>query len=435
MSTKSLLNDDMDTDDGQRDSIEWLRSDFDAQPVGNLDFLITSENGIFGESSSGSPNQKRDNQRDIEKNPTSDQNSGKPSSTSSILSQKRQCSNDRSQQKPPKKQNSGKNTATGSKSSNKKGSPSSSQVADKKVRRLQAHNAAEKRRQQRIAQEIDHIREVLVRQEVTVGSTKRELFQKTVEHMNYLWSTIKEYQMKEAARPSPQDLRIAKMLKESCTQAMYEIDSNFTICHVFGACADITGHMDAMKQLAGKSFLECVHPDDVMRVRSYFRAVFDHKAYGDIQSLPNSDSKKTSVETPFQISSATFSPRIPAMLYPFQFRRKHASHSYYVPVQVNCHSLTDSVNNPELFEDDDEEKLDKQRAYKLLFSERSLIMNSVGNALISTKSLKKALPSPRKGINGLKNQGLKMLRRSHTWHNPTDIFETGNLSSKLPKIK
>ena len=158
------------------------------------------------------------------------------------------------QQKPHKKQYSGKNTATGSKSSNKKGSPSSSQVADKKVRRLQAHNAAEKRRQQRIAQEIDHIREVLVRQEVTVGSTKRELFQKTVEHMNYLWSTIKEYQMKEAARPSPQDLRIAKMLKESCTQAMYEIDSNFTICHVFGACADITGHMDAMKQLAGKSF-------------------------------------------------------------------------------------------------------------------------------------------------------------------------------------
>ena len=190
------------------------------------------------------------------------------------------------QQKPLKKQYSGKNTATGSKSSNKKGSPSSSQVADKKVRRLQAHNAAEKRRQQRIAQEIDHIREVLVRQEVTVGSTKRELFQKTVEHMNYLWSTIKEYQMKEAARPSPQDLRIAKMLKESCTQAMYEIDSNFTICHVFGACADITGHMDAMKQLSGKSFLECVHPDDVMRVRSYFRAVFDHKSYEDIQSLP-----------------------------------------------------------------------------------------------------------------------------------------------------
>ena len=97
--------------------------------------------------------------------------------------------------------------------------------------------------------------------------------------------------------------------------------------------------------------------------------------------------------------------------------------------------MTDSVNNPELFEDDDEEKLDKQRACKLLFSERSLIMNSVGNALISTKSLKKALPSSRKGINGLKNQGLKMLRRSHTWHNPTDIFETGNLSSKLPKIK
>ena len=39
-----------------------------------------------------------------------------------------------------------------------------------------------------------------------------------------------------------------------------------------------------------------------------------------------------------------------------------------MPVQVNCHSLTDSVNNPELFEDDDEEKLDKQRAYKLLLA-------------------------------------------------------------------
>ena len=77
MSTKSLLNDDMDTDDGQRDSIEWLRSDFDAQPVGNLDFLITSENGIFEESPNISPNQKRDNHRDIEKNPTSVQKSGK----------------------------------------------------------------------------------------------------------------------------------------------------------------------------------------------------------------------------------------------------------------------------------------------------------------------------------------------------------------------
>ena len=124
-----------------------------------------------------------------------------------------------------------------------------------------------------------------------------------------------------------------------------------------------------------------------------------------------------------------------SLVSPFQFRRKHALHSYYVPVQVNCHSLTDSVNNPELFEEDDQEKLDKQRACKLLFSERSLIMNAGGNVLISPKSLKKALPSSRKGINGMKNQGLKMLRRSHTWHNPTDIFETGNLSKKLPKIK
>ena len=98
----------MDTDDGQRDSIEWLRSDFDAQPVGNLDFLITSENGIFEGPPNISPNQKRDNHRDIEKNPTSVQKSGKQPSASSILSQKRQCSNDRLQQKPHKKQYSGK---------------------------------------------------------------------------------------------------------------------------------------------------------------------------------------------------------------------------------------------------------------------------------------------------------------------------------------
>ena len=45
MSSKSLLNDDMmDTDEGQRDSIEWLRSDFDAQPVANLDFLMETGN-------------------------------------------------------------------------------------------------------------------------------------------------------------------------------------------------------------------------------------------------------------------------------------------------------------------------------------------------------------------------------------------------------
>ena len=434
MSTKSLLNDDMDTDDGQRDSIEWLRSDFDAQPVGNLDFLISSENGIFDDSSNSSPNQKHDNQRDAEKKHTTTNSNRKHASPSSVLPQKRQSSSERLQQKPQKKQNSGKNKASGTKSTNKKGSSSSSQIADKKVRRLQAHNAAEKRRQQRIAQEIDHIREVLVRQEVTVGSTKRELFQTTVEHMNYLWNTIKEYKMKEAARPSPDDLRIAKMLKESCTQAMYEIDSNFTICHVFGACADITGHMDPKQQLSGKSFLECVHPDDVMRVRSYFRAVFDHRSYGDIETIRNVDGKKTSLETNFVMSSATFAPRIPAMLYPFQFRRKHASHSYYVPVQVNCHSLTDSVNNPELFEDGDQEKLDKQKDSKLLFSERSLIMGSSGDTMMSPKSLKKALPSSNKGVNGMKKQGLKMLRRSHTWHNPTDIFEAGNLSKRLPKI-
>ena len=46
-----------------------------------------------------------------------------------------------------------------------------------------------------------------------VGSTKRELFQKTVEHINDMFSIIKDYEKKEAERASPEDLRIAKMLK------------------------------------------------------------------------------------------------------------------------------------------------------------------------------------------------------------------------------
>ena len=480
MSSKSLLNDDMmDTDEGQRDSIEWLRSDFDAQPVANLDFLMeTGNKDVFDDFHNVSPNQRQAQLESREgkaktpgkgkrKKPSSSSNllqiGGNNNSDSDIISKpSKKKSNSKSRSTGVKKNasassmNTNKNsasTATSSSSSNK--AAADSKLSNKKVKRLQAHNAAEKRRQQRIAQEIDHIREVLVRQKVMVGSTKRELFQKTVEHINDMFSIIKDYERKEAERASPEDLRIAKMLKDSCTQALYEIDTKFTICHVFGATADITGHTDPLKQLGGNNFLECVHPDDVIRVRSYFRAVFEQKSYGDIDPLEKdattSNSNSSSSSNTVILSRPTFAPRIPAILYPFQFRRKHATHSYYVPVQINCHALTDKNSNPELFDEGGDKS---NLTCKLLFSERSTIMNAVGNVPLSSPSSlltdknndtknnsnkmlvpQKELLQRRKKLSGINKQGMKHLRRSHTWHNPSDIFETNVMSKKLPKLK
>ena len=113
MSAKSLLNDDMDTDDVHRDSIEWLKSDFDAHPVANLDFLMeTGNNDVFDVHHTISSNQR---QAKLESRDGREYTPGKgkrkkPSSSSYVV---QQGSTDSSPPKPTKKRNNTKGRSTG----------------------------------------------------------------------------------------------------------------------------------------------------------------------------------------------------------------------------------------------------------------------------------------------------------------------------------
>lgn len=429
MSKGSLDGFDLE-DDSPRNSIEWLKSDQDAQAILNVDFLL------------GTPPNDTDLLESFAESP---ELTGKPSKPSS----KRKATV--SKLSPPG--GAGKMPRKGSKLAKEfKGSAvamtggdsgkiaagstgsarcstAATQPLVKKVKRLEAHNAAEKRRQQRIAEEIEHIRKVLVAQGASVGGTKRELFQATVGHMEDLWKRVRAYEDEAAARASHDDLRVAKMLKSSCTEAMYEIDENLTVTHVFGATADITGHLDK-SELVGHNFLDFVHKDDVQRTRAYFRAVFDRTTLDYTASAGGLGEEAT----------MPLVRRMPAILIPIKIRREHSRHAYFVPVQISCHSITDA-RDISLFGNG----VDPTQCVRLLFSERSTMIHKsntlepldqrpvIGSKKSSDEEEHQSPPFEDQSINRCSSGTgrMKLLRRSQTWHNST-VFELNNMVDTLP---
>jgi len=424
MSKGSLDGFDLE-DDSPRNSIEWLKSDQDAQPVLNVDFLL------------GTPPNETDL---LDSFAASPELTGKPSKPSA----KRKAAVSKlshlggAGKIPRKGSKLAKESAVplagadpGKIAAESMGSARSSSAATqplvKKVKRLEAHNAAEKRRQQRIAEEIEHIREVLVAQGASVGGTKRELFQATVGHMEDLWKRIRAYEEEAAARASHDDLRVAKMLKSSCTEAMYEIDENFNVTHAFGATADITGHLDT-SDLVGHNFLDFVHKDDVQRARAYFRAVFDRATLDYTAGGLDEEATMPLVR------------RMPAILTPIQIRQEHSRHAYFVPVQISCHSITDA-RDISLFG----KGVDPTQCVRLLFSERSTMIHKsntlqplgqrpvIGHKMSADEEEHQSPPFAAQSMNKcLPGTGrMKLLRRSQTWHNST-VFELNNMVSTLP---
>ena len=421
MSSSGTMNEFDLMDDSPRDSMEWLKSDMDAHLVTNVDMLLfddvgSGNSGIVGAAPGTNTSPLNPTQREVKRE-------GAASSTGKAASTNQTGGKRKAPAASKKASSNNRKVARRGSSNNATAKPKATPRADgdkptaKKIKRLEAHNAAEKRRQQRIAEEIDHIRSVLVKQGATVGSTKRELFQATVRHMEAMWNRISVYEQEAAKRASHDDLRIAKLLKGSCTQAMYELNTDLHVTHAFGACSDITGHADP-SVLVGKDFLDLVHPDDKPRVQSYFTAVFARDTFQDV---------------PIPGSAQTFSSRMPAILFPLQFRRAHATHSFYVPVQINCHAMTNE-NDEGLFGDD----VDPSQCVRLMFSERSTMVNRPDTIapLERKKDTKKSSANPGNEESSIKKRNLKMklLRRSHTWHNST-LYEMNAMTQKLPKIQ
>jgi transcriptional regulator with PAS, ATPase and Fis domain len=215
----------------------------------------------------------------------------------------------------------------------------------------------------RINEKLDELRSILNSKNIFPGRSKRELLQGITQFIKDTSIIIeeKEVYLKELTKQE----KFLNCIKNSCSQALYVMDNTFNICEVYGAYSSITGH--TKEQLIGEQFLRSVHPEDINYVKIFFTNVFNNESIGDIKkqnnnTISNNTNDNSSDNT--VMKWPTYSTRLPAILYPLQFRRKHATHLYYVPVQINCHTVISVDNDSNFFHDDNDNV-----KYKIFFSE------------------------------------------------------------------
>lgn len=218
----------------------------------------------------------------------------------------------------------------------------------------------------RLNEQLDEIRSILNTQNVFPGRSKRELLQGIAQFIKDTSIVIEEKKRNDLyLKQKRKQEKYLNFIKNSCSQALYVMDNTYKICELYGAYGRITGH--TKEQLIGEQFLRSVHPEDINYVKIFFTNVFNNESIGDIKmqnnnTISNNTNDNSSDNT--IMKWPTYSTRLPAILYPLQFRKKHATHLYYVPVQINCHTVISVDNDPNFFHDDN-----NNVKYKICFSE------------------------------------------------------------------